>query len=521
MRLPETIPTRTSRLLRISALRDAVIGLTITILAIAIVSIFQIDILESIYFFTRKQENWEINEIATGIILLGLFAIVFGIRRFIDIARLNAQITRLAYFDVTTHLPNRVFANDRLNQMLSQAKRHDKQLSVLFIDVDRFKMVNDTFGHANGDLLISSVGQRLLSVIRKEDTLARLGGDEFLIIVDLEKSVNEVHKLLQRITDSQTTPHKIDSWESYVNYSVGVAVYPKDGETTDELLVAADSAMYRAKDKGKGQFQFYSENIGQAISERYLLEMGLKKAIEKNQLSIKFQPLYDLRTKKITSYEALLRWKFNGRDISPELIIEIAEDTQYISLLGDWILREAINNAKPYLPADVKLAINVSPTQFKSTYFVENIFSIIASENFPIDQLILEITESALLTDFNDAHHKITQLRDAGIAIAIDDFGTGYSSLGRLTELKVDSLKIDRGFIRKMHNSPSDKNVIKAIIALANELNLKTIAEGVETAEQLSILEGLDCDELQGFYIGHPMPGQTIAEREKIEETFI
>lgn len=498
--------------LRRSAGRDAIIGLSITIVIVVLINALKLDVFEWFFQLTREYEEYQLDEISIGLLLFGLFAIVFSIRRVIDVVRLNVQIAQLAFVDTTTQLPNRVFAHGRLSQMISHAKRHNKQLAVLLIDCDRFKLVNDTVGHKNGDRLIKSVGERLLSLVRSEDTLARIGGDEFLIIVDLDKTVNEVTRLTQRLTQAQVETHKFDDWESQVNFSVGISVYPKDGKNSDDLLVAADTAMYRAKESGRSQSQFYSEKIGQAVSERYRLESALKNAISEGQLSIKFQPLYDLESQAIQSYEALLRWEYQNAQIPPEYIIEISEDTGFIHTLGDWILNEAISSAKRYLPVNMKVAINVSAIQFKASNFVDRVFTAVSDQKYPIEQLVLEITESALLSDYDDARLKIAQLRETGIAIAIDDFGTGYSSLARLTELKVDSLKIDRGFIQKMQHSASDRKVIKAIIALATELNLKTIAEGVETSEQLAILKSLDCDQLQGFFIGKPMTGHTISE---------
>jgi diguanylate cyclase (GGDEF)-like protein len=503
---------RQKLLLRRSASVDAIVGLGITIILVVSITVLELDVFDWFFQITREYENYELDKISVGVLLFGLFSIVFSVRRVIDVVRLNGQITQLAFVDTITQLPNRAFAHSRLSQIIAHAKRHDKQLALLLIDCDRFKLVNDTVGHANGDRLIKSVGERLFNLVRTEDTLARIGGDEFLIIVDLDKTVNEVNRLIDRLKLAQEEPHKFEDWESQVNFSVGISVYPKDGSNSDELLVAADTAMYRAKESGRSQSQFYSDKIGQAVSTRYHLESALKNAIPQDQLSIKFQPLYDLQSKTIQSYEALLRWQYQDTQIAPEYIIEIAEESGFIHTLGDWVLTEAIGNAKKYLPGNMKLAINVSPIQFKASNFVERVFKVLTEQQFPIEQLVLEITESAILSDYHDARLKIAQLREAGIAIAIDDFGTGYSSLARLTELKVDSLKIDRGFIQKMQHSESDRKVIKAIIALATELHLKTIAEGVETSEQLAILKSLDCDQLQGFFIGKPMTGHTISE---------
>ena len=492
------------------AIRDFVIGFSITLLLILISILSGFDIVEGIYDFKNSNENWGVDEILLCVFWLGIFGVTFGIRRFRDIKSLNDQIKNLAFFDSVTNLPNRIYANERLAQLIAAAKRRNKEVAVLFLDFDRFKMVNDTYGHAHGDQLICGVGKRLLRLLRAEDVLARLGGDEFLILVDLESGASELNHLLMRLSESQNSPYKINDANCFVSFSIGISVYPKDGTSVDELLVAADSAMYKAKEKGKGLYQFYSSSIGTDIANRYLLEVGLKTAIEKQELYVQFQPVLDIKLNKVVSFEALLRWKFNGEMIPPELIIEVAEETNCIVEVGNWVTQQAFDLSRLHMPKGTKLAINVSVTQFNRDDFVQNLFKLIDTESFDSNNLILEITESAFLLDYEKAREKIIILRDAGISIAIDDFGTGHSSLGRLTQLNVDSLKIDRSFIEKMEYSETDKNVVKAIIALAKQLQLETVAEGIETEQQMQDLKSFDCDKLQGYYLGKPMYAKDI-----------
>jgi len=272
----ESIPTRTSKELRKSATRDFIVGVSITLISMLLLAWFDIDLSEKLYSLSKTNEYFALDNLLIAVILFCILSIIFAYRRFSDIKRLNHQITSLAYFDSVTHLPNRAFANERLSQLLAHAKRYNKTLAILFIDFDRFKMVNDTYGHANGDLLIKAVGERLGSALREEDTLARLGGDEFLIILNLNKSINELNQLLIRLTEAQSHPYQISNWEAYISFSIGVSIYPKDGATADGLLMAADTAMYKAKEKGEGLFHFYSDTIGKELADRYLLEVGLK-----------------------------------------------------------------------------------------------------------------------------------------------------------------------------------------------------------------------------------------------------
>lgn len=492
---------------------DCVVGLLVCVCASLALVFIENNISEYVFSFSDTYQSSLVDELLFSSLLLILFIGVFAYRRCKETSDLSKQIDALINLDGVTQLPNRTFAYERLNGMLANAKKHKQQIAVLYIDFDRFKMVNDTYGHANGDLLIKSVGERISKVLSAQGTLLRLGGDEFLIFLKLNHSINPLNKLLIDLTQVQSAPYQVGSWEAYISYSIGVSIYPKDGSTADELLMAADTAMYKAKDNGDGLFHFYSKAIGKELSDRYQLEVGLKKAMVEQELRIVFQPILEVRSRTTKSYEALLRWDFRGQAVSPELIIEIAEQLQFINELGNWVLIKALQEAKQNLPKNSCIAVNISPIQFKQVNFVQNITNALARENFAPSKLIIEITESALLKDYEEARGKLSALRAKGIQIAIDDFGTGHSSLDRISELAVDTLKIDKSFVLKMLENKKNFKVINAIVALAKQLDISITAEGVETQEQMNLLFKFECDHLQGFYIGRPESSAQIFEQ--------
>ncbi len=497
--------TSTSKRLRKSARVDLIGAFLLVSLLISITILLEVDLLEELYHFTRLHEDWELDEVFMGLTWIGLIATIYGVRRLSDIKTLNKEIVANAYYDPLTELPNRVLAIDRLKQLLAGAKRQNETIAVLFLDFDNFKAINDNYGHANGDLLIKKVGERLARKIRREETIARLGGDEFVILLQSGDSTKAVLPTIDRILYSQKEPYILANTEVFVNFSIGIALYPKDAQSPEDLLKAADMAMYQSKKLGKSQFQFYSEEIGNKLAERYSLEQGLKNAISKKELYLVYQPQIDTRQNRICGYEALCRWRHNGRDIPAEVFIEIAEDTGLISKIGYWVLHTALTDIQKILGPDMLIAVNISPKQILRNDFVTEVKEIIADTNFPPSNLELELTETIVSRDFSICSSNLFQLRQLGISIALDDFGTGYSSLSRLKDLPVNRIKIDRSFISGGDNYSINMKIVKTILSLADTMNLSVIAEGVEHNEQLEMLQELGCYHMQGYLFSLPV----------------
>ncbi|TAA43679.1 EAL domain-containing protein [Corallincola spongiicola] len=503
--------THTSKRLRRAARFELAIGVVVVVALTFTTTYFEFELVEALYEFTRSHESWDLDELLLALLWIGMVAVVYGVRRMADIKRLNREISINAYYDPITDLPNRALAIERLNQMLSSAKRRQHSVGVLFLDFDNFKVVNDTYGHAQGDMLIKSVGDRLLSQMRQEDTVARLGGDEFVILLDLSDSDYNILHTVRRIIDSQRIPHIVAEHEIMLNYSIGIAVYPEDGDAPDALLRAADAAMYKAKDEGKGQFHLYSDDIGEALEQRYRLESGLKQAIVANEFYLVFQPQVDLKTGEVIGFEALLRWLHDDELIPPGVFIEVAEETRLIETIGHWVLDRAIQEVKPWLIGDRVIAVNISPKQLQRSDFVRSVQIAIEQHGIKPTSLELEITETALLTDFENSAQKLAALQEMGVKIAIDDFGTGYSSLGRLKDLHVDKLKIDRSFVVSSDARNTNQKIIQATLSLAENLGLRVIAEGVETQEQVEMLQQMHCHQMQGYYFAKPVPAAEIS----------
>ncbi|WP_298445329.1 EAL domain-containing protein [uncultured Ferrimonas sp.] len=504
--------TSVSRKLRRAAVIDLGIGFVLVLVLFIGTMMLDWDLLELFYQFTRAHESWELDELFIAGFWGGIIAVVYGVRRMADIKRLNKAIISHAYYDTITGLPNRALAYERLEQMVAATGRRSGQLAVLFIDFDNFKMVNDTYGHANGDRLIKSVGRRIAAQIRAGDTVARLGGDEFVLLLDLNHSSADVYQTLRRLIDDQQIPHQLFGTELSVKFSIGVALFPKDGDNADALLQAADAAMYKAKEQGKGGFHVYSEQLGQELGRKYHLENGLKRALADNALHLVFQPQIDRQAKRIRGFEALLRWQFDGEQIPPDQFIDIAEETQLVDEIGLWVLQQALQQAKDWLQPQQFVAVNISPKQFKQENFVEVVCQAISHSGLAPSNLELEITETALVGNFSATRKKVERLRALGVLIAIDDFGTGYSSLARIRDLKVDCLKIDRSFVHLLELGNPNQDIIKAILALADNFGLSVVAEGVETEAQAQQLATLGCHTMQGYLYSEPLPAAAAAQ---------
>lgn len=435
----------------------------------------------------------------------------YGIAR--DITdRIEAEkiIRFQAYHDMLTRLPNRTLLKDRLNQALTHARRHGSNLSVMFLDLDRFKVINDTLGHLVGDHLLQAVAMRLRHCLREGDTLARIGGDEFTLLLPEVNSREDAEFIAQKIIKSLKKPFRIDTHELFISTSIGISHYPEDGDTIESLIKHADIAMYSVKGRGKNGYEFFNDNMIDMYSRHLSLENDLRRALDDDQFEIHYQPQINTETNEIFAMEALIRWKHPERGlISPNEFIELAEETRLIKQIGTWMLQHACADLQAWRDIginNVRVAVNVSAIQLEQHNFVNIILNTLHHYRIPGEMLEIEITENTLMHDTDDGILKLRELSNHGIKIAIDDFGTGYSSLNYLKRLPIDTLKIDQSFVHDMSKSDEDASIIKAIIAMAKGLNLNIISEGVETEKQLEQLKDWQCINMQGFLFGRPMP---------------
>ena len=435
----------------------------------------------------------------------------YGIARDItDRIEAEEMILFQAYHDMLTHLPNRTLLKDRLNQAISIANRNNKHLSIMLLDLDRFKMINDTLGHAIGDHLLRSVAMRLRHCLREGDTLARIGGDEFTLLLPEVKSKDEAGVIAEKVIKSLKLPFKIENHELFISASIGISHYPDDGHTMESLMKHADIAMYSVKGRGKNDYRFYNDNMIEAYSKHLSMENDLRRALEDNQFRNFYQPQIDIETNKIIAMEALIRWQHPDRGlISPNEFIGFAEETRLIKQIGNWALANACSELKHWRTmgiTDTRVSVNVSAVQLEQDDFVDFVLETLKQNQIPGDSLEIEITENTLMHDADDGINKLRELSDHGIKIAIDDFGTGYSSLNYLKRLPLDTLKIDQSFVHDISNNQEDPSIIKAIIAMAEGLNLNLISEGVENEAQLEMLKSWNCKVMQGYLFSHPIP---------------
>ncbi len=426
------------------------------------------------------------------------------------------QITHSAEHDFLTGLPNRLLLSDRVALAITLAARHGNKVAVLFLDLDGFKHINDSLGHPVGDKLLQSTATRLVDCVGATNTVSRQGGDEFIVLLpDIEKwedAAVTATALLQALTPS----HGVDGHDLYVTASIGVSVYPDDGLNAETLIKNADTAMYQAKETGRQSYQFFTPAMYARAVERQSIEEGLRRALERNELALHYQPKVCLETGKITGAEALLRWTHPTRGpVSPAEFIPVAEDCGLILPISQWVLREACSQAKAWIDAGLPLgtiAVNVSAVEFRTASFLDKLHESLEETGLDPHALELELTESVIMKRAGGVESILTALRAQGIQISIDDFGTGYSSLSYLKKFTVDALKIDQTFIRQISAEPAETAIVLAVIAMAHNLNLKVIAEGVETAEELAFLQAHDCDEAQGYYFSRPVPAEKFEE---------
>ncbi|WP_101760323.1 EAL domain-containing protein [Oceanicoccus sp. KOV_DT_Chl] len=444
---------------------------------------------------------------------------VYGTARDIS-ERMEAEafINFQAYHDLLTRLPNRALFKDRLSMGITQAQRNNTELAVMFIDLDRFKVINDSLGHTMGDRLLQAVSQRLQGCIRKGDTLSRFGGDEFTLLLPDLKDANSAVTIAKKILNDIKKPFQLGDHDVYVGASIGIAIYPESGDSMDSLIKNADIAMYRVKKTGKDGYQIFNSEMHSESAERLMLEQDMRRALENDEFEICYQPQIDTISQQIYGVEALIRWNHPtlGR-LSPTEFIPVAEDSRLIIDIDKLTLRKACREILSYhqeLPG-LRLAVNLSPVMIEKASFVDDILIMLKEENFPPSQLELEITENILMSDGQDTIDKLNRLAAVGIHLAIDDFGTGYSSLSYLQNLPVTTLKIDRSFISEIKNSNDEACIVNAIVSMAKGLKMQIVAEGVESTEQLNYLHTLGCNIVQGYLFGHATQLKELAEQFK------
>jgi diguanylate cyclase (GGDEF)-like protein/PAS domain S-box-containing protein len=437
--------------------------------------------------------------------------------RDVSTARALAKETMHAsQHDFLTGLPNRLLLNDRLGQAIALAKRRATDVAVLFMDLDGFKHINDSLGHLVGDKLLQSIAKRLTALIRTPDTVSRQGGDEFVMLLQEIETPEEAAIVAKRIIQAVSQVHSIGEHELYVTASIGVSLYPQDGLDAEALMKNADTAMYRAKDLGRQCFKFFKPAMNVRAVERQKMEEELRQALVKNQFELYYQPKIDVLTGAVVGAEALLRWTHPERGpVAPIKFIAVAEDSGLILPIGSWVLREACGQAKLWLdqglPA-IPMSINVSGVQLQDATFLYEVLAMLEETGLTPGLLELELTESVLMHLPEHAQSALQYLRDLGVTVSIDDFGTGYSSLSCLKSLPIDSLKIDQSFLQQMNGSPDGAAIAIAIIRMGKSLNLRVVAEGVESVEDMAFLKAYDCDEAQGFYFSRPVPADQFAD---------
>ena len=428
------------------------------------------------------------------------------------------RLSYLAYHDTLTGLPNRVLLLERLQQALVDAERVERIVAVMFLDLDRFKVINDSLGHHVGDALLKAVAERLKSCLRPGDIIARLGGDEFTVVLANVAHVDDVARVARKIVDSFAEPFRIEDHELFTTTSIGITLFPLDVQEPEKLLKNADAAMYHAKESGRNVFQFFTAELNVRAERRLHIETALRTALEHNELSLHYQPQVDTKTGRITGMEALLRWQNPELgNVSPVEFIPIAEETGLILPIGEWVLRQACRQIKAWHAtkfsfSKMQVAVNISGKQLRQKDFPDRVRGVLSEANLEPRYLDLELTESLLMVDAEGTGDIMHVLHDLGVSFSVDDFGTGYSSLAYLKRFPIDILKIDQSFVRDLATDPNDVAIVKTIIAMAHTLGMRVIAEGVETYAQLEFLRRQGCDGSQGYYCSKPLAADDFTE---------
>jgi diguanylate cyclase (GGDEF)-like protein/PAS domain S-box-containing protein len=445
----------------------------------------------------------------------GLIREIVGVSRDVtERKRVEEQIEYQAYHDALTGLPNRRLFRDRLTVALAHARRLKHPLAVMFLDLDRFKVVNDTLGHSIGDELLKAVAMRLQASLREEDSIARIGGDEFTVLLADLKTIDDAPKIAQKVLDTIAQPLHIDGTELFLTTSIGIALFPSDGDTAEALLANADHAMYRAKDAGRNSYQMFTPAMNSRALERLSIENDLRHAVDRGELELYYQPQINIATGRVTGVEALLRWNRPGFGlVGPKDFIPIAEETRLIVPIGEWVLREACRQARAWQNGGrpgFRMAVNLSPRQFQHSDLPQLIAAALELSGLAPGDLELEITEGLAMQNTSRTIAMLHRLREMGVQIAIDDFGTGHSSLNYLRSFPIDSVKIDQEFVQEIEASAADRAIVSAVIGMARGLRLRVTAEGVETERQLDFLREQGCEEVQGFLFGEPVPATAV-----------
>jgi diguanylate cyclase (GGDEF)-like protein len=464
----------------------------------------------------RRMQNGTVIEVRSGHLPDGGF-----VQTFTDITKrceAEAHVARLASEDPLTGLPNRRVFSAALEQICQRecdAAANGgpvTEFAVLFFDLDRFKFVNDTLGHRVGDLLLQEVARRLKDALGATGVLARLGGDEFALVVPSIESRNALERLVLRLSEAVGRHCDLDGHRVTSGVSIGIAIGPTDGKSADDLLMAADLALYAVKATGRGTFQFFHKSMTQELSDRRQIELDLREAIERQQLELHYQPIIDLQREVVTGFEALARWRHPAKGlIPPGIFIPVAEDSGLIIRLGEWALAEACREAARW-PAGLKVAVNLSPVQFSTPNLIERIKAILDETGLAPDRLELEITERIFLENSASTLSVLHRLKALGVRIAMDDFGTGYSSLSYLRSFPFDKIKVDRAFVSDLAEGSQHPVIVQAVVSIARALGMTATAEGVETIEQQRSLTALGCDEAQGYLFGWPVPIEKVPE---------
>jgi diguanylate cyclase (GGDEF)-like protein len=429
---------------------------------------------------------------------------------------MDLQMAHSAQHDFLTGLPNRMLLNDRIGQAIASAPRHLNQVAVLFLDLDGFKHINDSLGHPIGDKLLQSIARRLVECVRASDTVSRQGGDEFVVLLSEADQWEDAAIVATRMLAAVAEPHSVAGHDLHITTSIGVSVFPGDGADAETLIKNADTAMYQAKENGHQSYKFFKPEMNVRAVERQSIEEGLRRALERQELSLHYQPKIDLATGSITGAEALIRWTHPVLgQVSPAQFIPVAEDCGLILPIGRWVLLEASRQAQAWLDAGLSLgtmAVNVSAKELREESFLAGLSAILQEIGLDPARLEVELTESVLMKHAESAASILQTLRARGVQVAIDDFGTGYSSLSYLRKFPIDSLKIDQSFISQITAEGDDESIVAAVISMARSLSLRVVAEGVETVEQAEFLRARGCDEAQGYYFSRPIPPQEFAE---------
>lgn len=427
----------------------------------------------------------------------------------------NVQLDYLAHHDVLTNLPNRMLLLDRLSQAIELARRRGRQLAVMFVDLDRFKHINDSLGHAVGDQLLQSVAQRLVACVRHSDTVSRHGGDEFVLLLPEIERAEDAALSAQKILAALELPHRIDGHDSTISVSIGISIYPDDGQDAETLIKSADTAMYYAKENGRNNYKFFEQGMNARTVQQQSIEASLRGALERQEFVLYYQPKINLHSGTIIGVEALIRWQHPELGLLlPAQFVPNAEDCGLILPIGRWVLREACRQARAWVQAGLPpmtVAVNTSALEFRAKDFFENVRATLEDSSLEPRYLELELTESVLMLDAESTDSMLRALAGLGVKLAIDNFGTGYSSLSYLRRIPIYTLKIDQSFVNQMTNNSDDAAIVSAVISMGKSLKQRVIAGGVETPEQYAILLAQHCDEGQGYYFGRPVVAEALA----------